>query len=184
MKIYDNFLNDRDFQIIQHFFMGNKIPWYYNDSIAKDDEGLDGYQFVHSFFNVEKPFQCSSQKLYTFLDPVWTKLNPKYIVRVKANLRPRTEKHVVSNWHTDTELVQAKTCIFYLNSNNGYTLFKDGTKVESVENRLVLFDSQIQHSGASCTDERKRVVLNINYVPVKLNGKEQFPEDHSINTAE
>ena len=179
MKVYDNFLKDKDFKLIQHLFMGNKLPWYYNDGIAKgmnyEDEGPDGYQFVHSFFSIAKPFTCTNTKFHTFLDPIWTKLNPRYILRVKANLRPRTEEHVVSNWHTDTSIVQAKTCIFYLNSNDGYTLFKDGTKVESVKNRLVLFDSQTQHAGTSCTDKRKRVVLNINYVPVEMNGQEQLP---------
>ena len=75
----------------------------------------------------------------------------------------------------DTEITQCKTCVFYLNTNDGYTMFKDGTKVESVENRLVLFDSQTQHCGTSCTDKRKRVVLNINYVPVEMNGQEQLP---------
>ena len=179
MKVYDNFLKDKDFKLIQHLFMGNKLPWYYNDGIAKgqnhEDEGPDGYQFVHSFFSIAKPFTCSSTKFHTFLDPLWNKLSPKYIIRVKANLRPRTEKLVVSNCHTDTEITQAKTCVFYLNSNDGYTLFKDGTKVESVENRLVLFDSQTQHAGTSCTDKRKRVVLNINYIPVEMNGQEQLP---------
>ena len=142
MRIYENFLEDNNFKLLQHLFMGSNFPWYYNDSIARgqnhEDEGPDGYQFVHTFFNIEKPFNCNAVKFRTLLDPIWTKLNPRYILRVKANLRPRTEEHVVSNWHTDTSIVQAKTCIFYLNSNDGYTLFKDGTKVESVKNRLVL----------------------------------------------
>ena len=54
-------------------------------------------------------------------------------------------------------------------------MFKEGGKVESIENRLILFDSQTQHAGTSCTDKRKRVVLNINYVPTELNGQEQLP---------
>ena len=179
MKIYDNFLKDNDFKLVQHLFMGSKLPWYYNDSIARgqnhEDEGPDGYQFVHTFFNIEKPFRCNTGKFHTLLDPLWNKLSPRYIVRVKANLRPRTSKHIVSNWHMDTEITQCKTCVFYLNTNDGYTMFKDGTKVESVENRLVLFDSQTQHCGTSCTDKRKRVVLIINYVPAFLNGQEQLP---------
>ena len=67
------------------------------------------------------------------------------------------------------------TGIFYLNSNNGSTVFKSGEEVQSQANRLVLFDSQLEHSGTSCTDERRRVVLNINYVPTELNGKPQLP---------
>ena len=55
------------------------------------------------------------------------------------------------------------TSILYLNTNDGYTIFEDGTKIESVENRLVTFDSHIKHSGTSCTNQKVRLVLNMNY---------------------
>ena len=175
MKIYDNFLNPQDFKLVSTFLLSSKIPWMYNDTITNQEEGLDGYQFVHTFFNVAKPFDCNSCKYSKFLDPLWIKLSPKYILRVKANLRPRTSELVQSEWHTDTDITQAKTGIFYLNTNNGFTVFKTGEKVESKANRLVLFDSQLEHSGTSCTDERRRIVLNLNYVPTSMNGKEQLP---------
>ena len=54
-------------------------------------------------------------------------------------------------------------------------MFRGGTEVKGIENRLLLFDSHIEHAGTSCTDELRRVVLNINYHPVKMNGKEQLP---------
>ena len=50
-----------------------------------------------------------------------------------------------------------------MNTCNGYTLFKDNTKVESVANRFVSFDSQLEHTGTSCTDENIRVLINFNY---------------------
>ena len=55
------------------------------------------------------------------------------------------------------------TAILYVNSNNGYTLFEDGTKVESVENRIVLFDSNLRHTGTTCTEEKVRIVVNFNF---------------------
>ena len=60
---------------------------------------------------------------------------------------------------------RGKTAIFYLNTNNGYTLFEDGTKIESVANRLLTFDANLPHTGTSCTDKQFRCVLNINYFP-------------------
>ena len=56
-----------------------------------------------------------------------------------------------------------KTAIFYINTNNGYTLFEDGTKVESVENRICIFPYYMKHTGTTCTDKNQRVVININY---------------------
>ena len=66
-------------------------------------------------------------------------------------------------------LLNQKTAIFYINSNNGYTVFKDNSKVISRENRLCLFNGHIEHAGVSCTDARRRIVLNINYLPPSLD---------------
>ena len=60
-------------------------------------------------------------------------------------------------------LKQSTTSIFYMNTNNGYTKFEDGTKIESVANRLVSFPSNMKHKGTSCTDEKTRVVINFNH---------------------
>ena len=58
---------------------------------------------------------------------------------------------------------QWTTSIFYINTNNGYTKFENGEKVESVANRMVTFSTNLKHTGTSCTDERTRVVINFNY---------------------
>ena len=47
-----------------------------------------------------------------------------------------------------------------MNTNNGYTIFEDGTKIEC-RNRVVIFDSQLRHAGVP-TDEKK-VVINFNF---------------------
>ena len=70
-----------------------------------------------------------------------------------------------------------KTAIFYINTNNGYTLFKDGTKVDSVQNTMLIFDGSLDHCGVSCTDQKRRIVLNINYVPGILNDNTYYIPD-------
>ena len=53
----------------------------------------------------------------------------------------------------------------YLNTNNGYTLFEDGTKIDSVANRLVTFNNSTKHSDLTNTcDEPYRLVLNVDYI--------------------
>ena len=42
--------------------------------------------------------------------------------------------------------------------------FEDGTKIESVANRLISFPEEMKHRGTSCTDEKIRVVINFNYL--------------------
>ena len=55
------------------------------------------------------------------------------------------------------------TSIYYVNTNNGYTKFKKGGKVKSVENRMVIFDSDDWHQGFTCTDQQRRVLINFNF---------------------
>ena len=163
MNITDDFLSPSEFDGIQQFFTGDSIHWFYNNSIANNKQGLDQYQFVHTFFDISKP---SLQNYSNFLTPLFSKLQAKYILRVKANLRPRTTQGVLSDYHTDMSLNQ-QTAIFYLNTNNGYTKFQDDTlqDVPSVANRLLTFDGSLKHCGASATDSNYRIVLNINYIP-------------------
>ena len=52
----------------------------------------------------------------------------------------------------------------FITLNLGIGKVEDGTKIESVENRVVIFDSQIRHAGVPCTDEKRRVVINFNFI--------------------
>ena len=84
------------------------------------------------------------------------------VCRIKANLNPLTDKPIKHGMHIDTPF-DCTTAIFYVNSNNGYTLFEDGTKVDCVKNRIVTFPSSLYHSGVSTTDTGMKVVINFNY---------------------
>ena len=77
-------------------------------------------------------------------------------------MQPKTSFVLEPSYHTDNSF-NCTTAIFYLNTNNGYTKFKDGTKIESISNRAIYFDSDLMHFGSTCTDKDFRFVLNINY---------------------
>ena len=40
---------------------------------------------------------------------------------------------------------------------------EDGTKIESVSNRNVIFDGSTPHNSTNCTNEKARFVLAVNY---------------------
>ena len=56
--------------------------------------------------------------------------------------------------------------IFYLTNSNGPTKFENGEEVDCVKHRLVVFPSHMKHVGFSCSDSFRRVVININYLPL------------------
>jgi hypothetical protein len=155
MKIIDNFLSEEEFLKIQNHLMGPYFEWHYNPFVDYTNQlfdifDLDNYQFIHKFIESD-----------TILIPLLEKLSIKEVVRIKSNLSPRTEKIIERKFHIDVEDVQ--TSIFYINTNNGWTEFEDGTKIESIANRLVTFDSNIRHRGTTCTNSKVRVVINLNY---------------------
>jgi hypothetical protein len=158
--ITNNFLNIDDFQDIQKIMLGEECPWYYMDNIDTLDD-VDKFQFTHAFYDQELGGWLSEYNL----NLVCQKLKAKDLYRIKANLLTRTPKIEVNTFHTDIQENSDSytTSILYMNNNNGYTEFEDGTKVESVANRLISFPSGTKHRGTSCTDKKIRVLINFNY---------------------
>ena len=168
MKIVDDFLAQDDFYELQTFMVEPEpaLPWYYNSIIDSADD-VDKFQFVHSFYrdnSIQTPFL---EELFPILDI----LRPSAIFRIKANLITKTPNIVENTFHIDMldskdspeKLKYWSTSIFYVNTNDGYTKFEDGTKVESIANRLVTFPANMKHTGTSCTDETFRIVINFNW---------------------
>ena len=177
MKIEDNFLKQEEFDKIQSFILGDnsRMPWYYASliDIPSENEKNDAskFQFIHLFYVGLNEFLPSP--FLEKLDPIMIKLKTVSVYRIKANLLTRTPNIVENTIHVDIgnlkepwleeKLAQWTTSIFYVNTNNGYTKFEDGTKVESVANRMVTFPANIKHTGTTCTDEQARIVINFNY---------------------
>jgi alpha-galactosidase/6-phospho-beta-glucosidase family protein len=161
-EIIDNFLEINDFNRIKDILMGQYFPWYFNDFVLdEEDKKIKQYQLVHNFYN---DYTQTSNYLEV-LEPIISKIKPLELLRIKANLNPIAENQIEHGYHVDYEnsLSNQKTAVFYINTNNGYTLFEDGTKVESVENRFVSFKTSINHTGSTCTNENRRVLINFNY---------------------
>jgi hypothetical protein len=161
MKIIDNYLDEETFTNISQFMMGSYFPWFYNDAVASVEKRNDLSYFTHGFFDVDFEFQMSS--MYWLIQPLVNKIQPKDIIRVKGNLYPNVGTNINDPFHQDYKF-EHKGAIFYINTNNGATIFEDGTRVESVANRILFFDPTIPHASCRCTDEKIRVNVNLNYI--------------------
>tara|TARA_B100000131_G_scaffold206441_1_gene198540 strand:+ start:225 stop:761 length:537 start_codon:yes stop_codon:yes gene_type:complete len=174
IKIIDNFLPENEFKILNDNLTDPLFPWYINQVINDDYEQgsllvdpKDNYQFVHHFYY---PVSGGSPKVcqgINCLDPILKRLNCISLARIKANCLPRTSYIIKHGFHVDsphkTSIKDFKVSIFYVNTNNGYTEFEDGTIIESIGNRLVTFPIHLRHTGTTCTDQSVRIVINFNY---------------------
>jgi hypothetical protein len=179
IKVEDNFLIQEDFDNIQSIIKAptgmmesqNQMnytffPWFYTDAIdLMHHNGYGKFMFNHVFYYNGKP----NSEHMSLLASIVRLLRPIAIFKIKANLLTETPDIVENEFHVDMnnfpeeKLKQWTTSIFYVNSNNGYTKFEDGTKVESVANRMLTFPANMKHTGTTCSDEKIRVVINFNY---------------------
>lgn len=154
MKVIDNFLDQDSFNHFKNIITGQYFPWYFNNQKVLDDNHLDNYQFVNTF----KDGNTAMSLLNVFKE----KLNVSNFLRAKLNCTTRTNKIFEFKSHRDLD-VNCLVSIFYINSNNGYTKFENGEKIESIENRLITFDNNLKHNGTTSTNSQTRIVLNLCY---------------------
>ena len=158
MKIINNFIENKKFEILQENITGVHFPWYLQNGVNYNKDGY--FQFTHNFIINEK----TVSDFIIILKPIFNILEAKKLIRVKLNLLNKTEKIIEHGFHIDTDAgINCTTGILYLNTNNGYTKFKDNTVISSEENKFIEFNSNTEHTGSSCTDKDYRIVLNLNY---------------------
>ena len=167
IEVIDNFLPNYYFKQLQSRLLGSHFPWFYNEHILDQHIGkTKKFQFIHILYHINNQYNREADYYSMVRDPlnlIRQKLNVTELYKIKANLRPRSFfNRSGGGYHIDTSNY-SHTSIYYINTNNGYTKFKNGTKVKSVENRMVVFPSHLEHQGYTCSNKFKRVVLNFNY---------------------
>lgn len=163
LQIIDDLLSKNEFNEIKNFMSNSNFSWNLTSVVSSWDktskENLPitaSYYFTHLFwsgFITEPEAQVFA--------PILDKIECRAVMRIKANLYPSTEKIVHHADHIDYGF-EHRAAIFYINTNNGLTVV-DGKKVESIENRLLLFDPTVPHHSTTCTDDKCRINVNFNF---------------------
>ena len=168
MKVIDNFLPLDIFTNLSEQINSPFFDWYFNNKIVvRNEQTLDDFQFTHTFY-----MDHIIRSNYSIVKPLIDKINPLALVRIKANLTVKQSKIIEHGYHTDFSKDEiedvdkvVKAAVFYINNNDGYTKFEEsGEIVESVANRILIFNSHIRHTGTNCTNSKNRIVININFI--------------------
>lgn len=170
MIIIDNFLTQDQLSLIKDNIFSESFTWTFAPGVAIIPD--EHYHLYHKFYHYNDGSErYNPQKIYSefyfILEPIISNLLAKesefkQILRIKANGYPQTSEIVRHNYHTDFGF-PCKGLLFYVNNNNGYTEFANGQCVRSIENRALFFDPSIPHRSTSCTNQKIRVSININY---------------------
>ena len=171
LQIRDNVLTEEELRNLQNVMLldsgqNNKtIPWGISNMYESTEVPMcrekEAFFWTHTFHDRQRV----ESQYFDILFPLLDKINPLALVRIRANCNTITDRIIEHGYHTDIPPESnCNTSIFYVNTNNGYTLFEeDGSKVHSVANRLCTFPSSTRHSSTTATDVTQRVVINFNY---------------------
>jgi len=161
-KIRDNFLPSKNLKYLSNLFLDYERFYYFYAPHQVEAKKDTSYHF-HSFYKF-------GQKNSIFVDEINDNflkfLNYDSIINCRLNLTLNRKEPIRSGVHTDTRK-PGLTSIFYLNSNNGKTVLfinDEEVMIESVENRLLIFDNNIEHCSISHTNTEHRLVINTNYM--------------------
>lgn len=170
--IIPNFLTIPTFNTLKSIILSPQFNWSYQDHITANNycKDNDQYQFTNLMYI---DHQMTSQFTYdNVINPIIRQLNILALIRAKANLTGKRDKHINSELHVDDldftqNNIPFTTAILYINNNNGYTSIIDQNNnqhdIPSVANTLVMFAGCLQHKGTSSTDDR-RVLINLNFI--------------------
>lgn len=158
-EVIDNFLPQDDFNRLSDL-VHQQVPFYFQKEINTEHINDTQFYMTHMLYNIEHEPMYST--FFWNYKIILNKLNIKSLMRMKINLYPKTEKIETHQPHWDYKY-EHKGCLFSLNTCDGATILEDGTKIESVANRALLFDPSKLHSSTSCTNDKVRLNININY---------------------
>ena len=166
-KVIDNFLDEKYFNDLQTLFIGHTMSWFAQNRVSnyldrdKEDTKNNIFYMTHMFYDGNRP----TSNLYEKLVPLLEKLKAICLIRVKANFYPNTTVLHEHPKHIDMDFPNSGA-ILSLNTCDGYTKLEDGTKINSVANRMLLFDPNTEHCSTTTTNDYARINININYINV------------------
>ena len=166
-EVIDNFLEPENFKKLTDSMLSTNsgfsvFPWYAQEGVTVTDDSRNKnnnhWNLIHSFYQNYEIQSGFFQQLLVVID----KLQIKSLIRIKANLYPKTDKIIKHDFNADFDFSH-KSGLYSLNTNNGFTIMEDGEKIESVANRMIIFDASKLHKSTTCTDENFRANIVFNY---------------------
>ena len=171
-KVIDNFLNNQFYEKLCYDLKGENHPWYYTKVDVDLKKSMNNGLFTYTYYGDHKPM---SNLFDAHIRPITESLDVEALILVRANLVLRDIDTIETPYHTDNNCNYSTTAILFLTTCNAKTILKVKGKeipVDSVENRLLLFDSKIKHKVLYHTDVWKRFVINFNFI---RNKNEIYP---------
>ena len=170
-KVIDDFLPVNEFEMLVNNTInrndGHQIPLRVVSNVANWEKETDDYwswYMINLVYSMDEPRNEICGKIYEMFVPKFKQFaNFKTMIRIKINAYPYTNTVKEHEEHIDFDYEHIGA-VFSLNSCDGYTKLADGTKVESVANRIVFFDASKKHHSTTTSNAKLRYNINFNFL--------------------
>ena len=169
-KIIDNFLNQEELDTVKSNLVSTDFPLYCIGDVSGVEESLNmrkenwNFYLSHLFFNGDDIKSNYYRDVYKMFIPKIKEIYPfKALMRIKLNFYPYNDTLREHPVHVDTHYSHYGA-LFSLNTCDGFTRLHDGTKVDSIENRMLFFDPSLPHNSSNTTNDYGRSNINFNFV--------------------
>ena len=185
IEVYDNFLPKEEFENLRDIIVWNfSLPFYFQPSVTAfdtndncKDNGFWNWYATHHLYkddDYDSPRSSDFSDDYIFsthFKSVYDSFIPRFeemgiytrLQRIKINMYPYTTEVMEHDPHYDNEK-EHRGALFSLNTCNGFTKLHEGTRIDSVANRLMLFYPHHMHNSSTTSDAPARYNINFNFL--------------------
>ena len=171
LKIIDNFLDENEFNILVNNTIsrsdGHQTQFRVVSNVenfGSDSEDYWSWYMIHMIYANDIPQSEIYDDICKMFIPRFLQVaNFRTMIRIKINAYPYTNVVKEHKKHIDFDFSNIGA-IFSLNTCDGYTKFSDGTKVESIANRIVFFDASKKHQSTTTSNTKLRYNINFNFL--------------------
>ena len=138
------------------------FPWYFTNNL--NEKSYVGNYYFNNV--VIRDHRVENGLWLPIFEPLVNRIGISFndVWRLKVNLYPRTHLRVHHEPHCDYEPdCGLRTCLYYVNNNNGMTVFDGKKKVRSKKNRAILFDGSNKHHSTTPTSCNWRCSINVDF---------------------
>ena len=170
LNIIDNFLPENEFEMLVNNTIGRNDGKQVQFRVVSNVENFGAAQEYWSWYMIHMVYlnDAPQSEIYPNLYQIFVSkfkqiAKFKSLIRIKLNAFPHTDKVREHKKHFDYSYEHIGA-VFSLNTCDGYTKFSDGTKVESIANRIVFFDASKHHQSTTTSNAKLRYNINFNFL--------------------
>ena len=166
-QVVDNFLDKHFLKHLKDIMVWGEMPYQLCKTVSGEERSGEQSQYwywygTYVLYTNNEPASPAFDAIKDLMQKIIDDDYGYAFIRAKANFYPWTKNVFEHGIHTDYGFPHYGA-VLSLNTCDGFTRLHDGTKIESVENRMVFFDGSKPHNSSTTSNDSGRFNINLNF---------------------